>query len=151
MTKTAAEIRREATFLSQGHATVHAAIAQDYAGHALAAMMMPGQLQEENDRRARALLASCEILARSLSRMLSAETSNGGATYVVTVAAPEFSTILAGLAAWRAVVVTQANTITEDMAAIAGLSGAAPALADTSAIDVLCEKLVATATRQDRS
>lgn len=150
MTKTASELKREALLASQASATVVGTLANEYAGHAIAAMVMPGRVEDDHEKKARALLPQTEALARSLRSYLDAEKSSGAPSYTIAISAAEFSTLLAALMALKAIHAKFGErAIVADLEAFATAdpSLAAP-IHDPEVIDAFAERMIASTVQQ---
>lgn len=146
MTKTASELKREALLASQATATVVGALASEYAGHSIAALVMPGRIDDDQEKKARALLTQTEALARSLRSQLDADTSNGKPAYVFAMSAVEFATVLAGFSALKVIHAKFGErAIVADREAFREL---AEPLHDREAIDVFAERMIGSAAGQ---
>lgn len=143
--------KREALFASQPIAASIGVLANEYAGHAIAALAMPmaGPLEDETVRRAKRLLDLSEDFARTLRRYLSADETSDAQTYVFTMTETEFVTVLAGFSATKALALLP---IGEEAAAgtekIAIRSSLPAPIADAEVLDLFAARLIATASRQ---
>ena len=119
-----------------------------YAGHVIAALAMPG-LEDEAVRRAKRLLDLSEDFARALRRYLSADETSDAQTFVFTMTATEFTTVLAGFSATKALALLPiGDEALAGTARIALASNVAAPIADPELIDAFADRLIATAARQ---
>ena len=140
--------KREALFASQPIAAGIGVLANEYAGHVIAALAMPG-LEDEAVRRAKRLLDLSEDFARALRRYLSADETSDAQTFVFTMTATEFTTVLAGFSATKALALLPiGDEALAGTARIALASNVAAPIADPELIDAFADRLIATAARQ---
>lgn len=142
--------KREALFASQPIAAGIGVLANEYAGHVIAALSMPGtQLEAETVRRAKALLDLSEDFARTLRRYLSADETSDAQTFVFAMTETEFMTVLAGFSATKAIALLPiGKEAAAGTARIAHASNVPPPIEDEEVLDLFAARLIATASRQ---
>lgn len=143
--------KREALFASQPIAAGIGVLANEYAGHVIAALSMPGtQLEAETVRRAKALLDLSEDFARTLRRYLSADETSDAQTFVFTMTAAEFTTVLAGFSATKALALLPnfGEEAAAGTARIAHATNVPAPIDDAEVLDLFAARLIATASRQ---